>query len=194
MTKRITAAVAILSAMVGTANAALSINWGTPAGFTLADGTTPIVATGNALLQLIYSPDAVAGVAGLDGSATGDTILDQAVVDVNLDGFGYAIGYSDTYSGAYQAGFVYIRAFQSGTAVGSTPAGSQYFSGPMFATINNPGGATPPDDVNAGDAGTGTGDFGTYRLNQVVAVPEPATYAFIGIGALMAAVRRMRRS
>ena len=45
--------VAALIAGASVASADIRINWSTPSGFTLADGTTPMLGAGNALFQLI---------------------------------------------------------------------------------------------------------------------------------------------
>ena len=188
---------AILAALVASAAVssygAISINWLTPSGFVQNDGTTPLLQdTPTALFQLIYSADNTAGAANADGSSTGDTILEEIVVnsvDVDVD----ASFFSDVYSQPFTSGFVYLRVFEAGTTVGNTPAGTWYFTGPVFATQD----ITPPaldQQVNEGSPGGGAGPSGRYILNQQVPVPEPGVLAFLGIGSLLMVVRRFRRS
>lgn len=177
------------------ANAFLYVAWNGFSGFTMSDGVTPWVPDpSSALVQLIYSPDAIAGDPLPGGAATGDTILDEQMVTEAMVGNPYGAGFSFIYGPDTDlVGFLYVRVFEAGTSPGVVPVGAFYYTSPLYATVNNPGPPTPPNDVSAGDAGTGDGDFGTYRLTQQV-VPEPSVIALAALGAAVVAVRRFRRS
>lgn len=180
-------------------HASLIVNWGDPTGFVMNDGTTPILDGGvgtTALVQLIWTGDGVqddALIGGLVGGAN-EILAQQTITDVQF-GNPYAGTFSFDYGPeADRSGFLYVRVFQGGTSIGNVNAGDWYFTGMLTATVNNPGGAAPPDDVYAGDPPYGgTGDFGTFALNQQV-VPEPTTLALAALGVLGLVARRFRRS
>ena len=143
-------------------------------------------------MQLIYSSDATLGAANPDGTAQGDTILRQLIAnstDHDLDASFFADNFTDP---TFLAGNVYIRVFDVGSAVGSTPAGTWYFTGPSIATADKTVSDTP-QQADDGILGGGTGRNGRYVLNTQV-VPEPGTLAFLGLGAVAMVVRRMRKA
>lgn len=194
--KRILLVLSAIAVSALSANAFLYVAWNGPSGFTYADGTTPLFSspTNTALVQLVFSPDNVAGDALPTGLATGDTIIDQRVLTEPEVGNPYGALFSYIYGPDTDlVGYLYVRVFEEGTSIGVVPLGAFYYTGPIVATTVNPGPPTLPDNVGAGDAGTGDGDFGTYRLTQVV-VPEPSVIALAALGAAVVAVRRFRRS
>jgi hypothetical protein len=193
--KKIAIFMAVAAAAVTSAHSAIFVAWNGPSGFTMADGTTPLVGgVAQALVQLVYTPDAIAGSAEIGGTATGDTVLDQQLIDEALTGNAYGAGFSFVYGpSADLIGFLYVRVFEAGTSIGNVNVGDFYYTGPLFATVNNPGPPATPNDVNAGAAFGGDGDSGTFRLTQQV-VPEPSVLALAALGAAVVAVRRFRRS
>lgn len=192
MKKVLTAIAAVVIA--GTVNADIFVNWSGPSGFVQNDGTTPIVPDPTtALVQLLYSVDGSFDAADIGGTAGSDSVLSQQLISEVLTGNPYGAQFSFVYTAPFQAGFLAVRVFDGGTSSGVVPAGTWYFTGPAVATLNNSGGANPPDPVRAGLAGTGPGPFGTYILNQQV-VPEPMSIAFLGLGAVIAAARRIRKA
>ena len=190
--KKLTTILAVL-AIASAVNADIVVNWSGPSGFVKNDGNTPLVPDpATALVQLLYSTDNSFADADIGGTAGSDTVLSQQTISEVTAGNPYGT-FSFPYSTPFQAGFLAVRVFDGGTGVGNVPAGTWYFTGPSFATINNAGGSNPPDDVNAGLGGTGPGPLGTYILNQQV-VPEPMSIAFLGLGAVIAAARRIRKA
>lgn len=184
--KKIVIAIAA-ALMAAQSYADLNINWNTASATVFRnDGTTPLLTSGSALFQLIYSPDNNAGQALTDGTAENDTILEQLVVDSSTADTG-AEFFSDSYSQSFISGFVYMRVFDVGTSVGNTPALTWYLTGNVTATTD----ILPPTPNQEVRLGATVG--GTYTLNQQV-VPEPTAIAFLAIGGALVAVRRMRKA
>jgi len=80
------------------------------------------------------------------------------------------------------------------------PVGNGTF---LYTVIYTPTASLILDGATAGAAVVGANQIGTYDTtgnggganpNQWVVVPEPSTYAFMGLGAVLLAVRRLRRS
>ena len=180
--KKITVLVALLVSM-GVARADILVNWLDNSGFTQIDGVTPIAASGNVLAQLIFTATGDIEATGLAGD-----VRSSAVMNVPNDTFNpYIAGFSFNYDAPFESGFLYIRVFSAEVPT----VGDYYWNGPVFATINNPGGSNPRDVVSTGPAGSGSGDFGTHIVNIQI-VPEPSTLAFLGIGGLVLAIRRRK--
>ena len=192
--KKILAITAALALGVN-AYAGLNISWiESGGGITRSDGTTALLDSGSALFQLIFSTDNSAGAAGTDGSAAGDTILDQLVVDQSTAGNDASFFASQYNNATFTAGYVFLRVFDIGTSIGNTPGNTWYLTGPAYATQDLANNATP-QQVDDGVSGGGPNPSGSYRLNtQVVAVPEPTVFAFLGIGGMLIAARRMRKA
>lgn len=149
-----------------------------------------------ALIQLIRSTDAVndgvnvGSVGSTAATAGNDTVL--AVLWAGAGGVGDGFTYDlQTYAALNASDYIYVRIWEShrlsGSGVNSvTPAPTTaYYDSQIVQGSALPGAA-----------------FKTFEYStptspvqwNVVAVPEPATYAFMGIGALLLFVRRMRRS
>jgi sulfatase modifying factor 1 len=163
------AATIVLSWVPG-AFARMAINWATPSGFTRADALTPLLDGGSALVQLIYSVDAVADPADVDGATTvDDVVLAEAVM---TSGTASAAGqhFAAVYTNATSLGYVYLRVFDTGTAPMAVPPGTAYFnSAPTFIMDS-----TLPalyQEVNEGAFAQGTAQDGSgrYVLDQVIA-------------------------
>jgi len=204
MNKKIMAIIgaALVAGFAVTANAGLSVQWGflwgmypSGAGDLTSTSTGDGVAGSSAVLwQLVYSADAAANIVDSSGAAT----LDDVVLTSRTTLAGGSGGFDEfLYDGgivaaafetaAYSTGYVYVRVFQD-TNPG---AGDKYYNSPTLA-ISNINLADPlrvPDKL---DGNTNSGSQGD-SLNLTI-VPEPGTFAFLGIGGLLLAVRRMRRS
>lgn len=189
----------ILAAVAGimvstTAMADIAISWYGDTGF--YNWNAPVSPTdpdyinfggGSATAYLIWSPDAT--IDPVNSANTGLVSGNDVVIDsltVNNAPYGdYANG-PEVYVGAYQNAFVYIRIVDTTGPSGST----QYYNSTTLATVAydplNPVVQFQNNNSVAG-AGSGLGD-------RMVLVPEPATFAFMGIGGLLLALRRMRRS
>lgn len=193
--KKLIAIMYSIVAISATSHGFLYVNWSGPSGFTMSDGVTPLVPDpAGALVQLIYSPDNIAGDALPGGIPTGDTILEEQVITEASTGNPYGAGFSYLYGPAADlVGYLYIRVFEAGTSPGVVPVGAFYYTGPIFTAVVNPGPPNVPNSINAGPAGGGDGDYGTFRLTQQV-VPEPSVLALAALGAAVVAVRRFRRS
>jgi hypothetical protein len=163
--------------------AGIAINWGTDSSLVYReDGTTFLLSGGaSTLFQLIRSADGVVGAALPDGSAFGNTILQELMVDASTaddDAQFFAEAYNNP---VFTAGFVYMRIFGIGSAIGSTPVGTYYLDSPVIALTDVIFPALP-QNLNLGGAPS-------YTLNQQV-VPEPSVLAFLGLGGLALAARR----
>jgi len=166
--------------------AGLSINWGTAAPVFRQDGTTALLSGGaSTLFQLWFSSDATIGAAGTDGTSAGDVLLKQLMVDSSTADESaefFADAFTDP---TFTAGFVYMRIFGLGSSIGNTPVGTYYIDGATIATADITG-VMFPQDLNLSGSGS---PAASYTLNLQV-VPEPATFAFFGLGGLMVALRR----
>lgn len=143
---------------------------------------------GSATAYLIWSSDNTidainAGTLGAGGVSGNDTVLDSVAVG-NAPYGDYSNG-AEIYAGALDTGFVYLRIIDL-----SAPGGAigQYFNSSILdPALYNP--AAPV--VQSLDNNVSPGAVG----NQMIAVvPEPSTYAFMGLGAVLLAIRRFRRS
>lgn len=151
----------------------------------------------NSIIQLIFSPTGVntgpSGTAPLV-PAVGNTVL----ASMPLNGifgfpgawnFGVANYPVPGVPGQYVGGYVFQRVFD--TLWGNSPTDQSFYAdGPMsLALANADGDPTPPADVSYFFASSGSG----YVLSQrVTIIPEPTTWALMGIGALAMIIRRRR--
>ncbi len=172
--------------------AVVSVNWSTPANSIKGpDGTTNAPSTW--IAQLIYSPDNVAS--PLDGNSPfnpteGEQVLASRQLNVNnIAGRIFSATPKVSAADGLAGGFVYTRVFNVDFNGGSPSTPTFYGNG---AVITGPlvVESTDPTTVLAHwSSPTGT----QVIVNQaVVAVPEPSTYAFFGVGALVLA-RRLRK-
>ena len=171
-------------ALAVSANAAFILNWGAAAGFT-TDGTNPILpGVGQSTVANLYlAPDGVADEIGPGGVPQGDDILLDTATATNGGGSYEEYGFFGPalFNAPFQAGSVYGVIFQDSVI----DAGDALYRGPLQAANDNPGAPVAPDtyemntDLAYGDAFNGT------------VVPEPASLALLGLGALV--VLRMRK-
>jgi PEP-CTERM motif len=184
----------IIAASAATAD--INVNWKSADGFLRIDDATGILEPVNtgvtALAQLIYAPaNAYSAATAAVGGAVeaGYQILDTYVITDALGTDAYGI-FSESYSGTFQAGFIYVRVFDGGTGnPANIVGGTWFYDSPIVATINN---LTPdsPDTINANGANTSPSfGFGDVLYKQV---PEPTTLAFLGIGGVVLALRRRK--
>jgi len=188
--------VGLMAAGALSANATISVNWGFGWGMyestavDLGGGSGGVAENSAVLWQLIYSPDAAADIVDASGNPTaGESILATRTTSLGgsggFDAFLYDGGsFGSTYTAAFTAGYVYIRVFQDTTPT----AGDKYYNSPTLQLVD----ITPPATPQILDGNTDSATQGD-KLNLTI-VPEPGTFAFLGIGGLLLAVRRMRRS
>lgn len=192
--------------VAASAMADININWRAQAGF-YENGTAGaypgdgiVFPSGSALAMLIWTPfnggsptiDPV-DITDIAGNYTGgdDLWLDSLTltypgnVTDEFAPFGNQEIYQNVnYGGTtLQGGYVYIRIFSD-----TTPAsGEYYFNGPTLLTTAFVLNEAP--QILEGNTDNTNGN----QLNQLI-VPEPSVLAFLGAGALMVAIRRMRKA
>jgi hypothetical protein len=178
----------LLSGVASSAMASVSINWISPANSILTDTSTAAPSTW--IAQLIYSPDAL--VSPFDGAnpflpTEGEVVLRQGQLNINSINGRIVVG-SVTGGAEYEGGFIYTRVFNVDFNGGS-PSTPTLFGN--SALVSGPLPAFSPTDPTTIINHSSTGLL--VNVNQaVVIVPEPSTYAFFGLGALMVA-RRLRK-
>ncbi len=209
-----TGAVAVLLAslalMPSSSNAAISINFDTSAidlgriYDTQANATAGLT-TGRlpigTIVQLIWTSDTTAGALDPLNPLTptgGDITINNGLNNYwTIDASAGRISHTITDSDSLIGGYVYARVFGA-TSTGSIGIGTMYLEAPVWSAT--PGTTTPsgPLVLATSDPATTlqfdiTPGGANIWLNQTI-VPEPSVLAFLGIGAALVAVRRMRRS
>lgn len=193
--KRLIVLVAVLSVVtVQTASAILAVNWKATEGFYKSDGITALLAGPGpqfALTQLIFSPDAIPN--PVDPFAPNyvsgnDVFLASYITDTSGDMYG-SFDSGTPYTGAYLAGYLFLRVFDQGSHLGLTN-GMWYYDSPLTNTIDNTTDPMFPDEYNFS---LYTPEFGDVLNKQVVVIPEPATWAFMLLGATTLVGRKLRR-
>ena len=179
--------------MIGqVSKAAIAISWGALGGFynynVVGSPVDPNdycnFGSGSAMAYLVYSSDAVrdfdySNAAG-QYLANGDYVLTSVLVNATDWGNFDVSTYTDL--NPIQGGYVYARIIDNSAPGG----GSQYFDSVALLTTAWVAPATPQDLVVNSD------NFVGDKMIQVV--PEPTVLAFLGIGAALVGVRRMRRA
>lgn len=193
MKKIILATLGVVGAVV--ANAAVIINWKGSAGFYEDPGAVPFLETGDSQVtaQLIYcgadglidDPTAVTGGANGNYVSDDDVVLSTYIVTASSSTYGDFNAGNYNNAGTFN-GNVYIRVFDAQNVVG----GTAYYNSAVKPITDDP---TIPTDITVVEANSDL--VNGNRINALfVVVPEPATFAFMGIGGLLLALRRMRRS
>jgi len=195
-------AVLALGAMAATSYGDININWRALGGFYKNGqfGVDPAGAIlfggGTTIAQLIWTPfnggsptiDAVN--VGNPNYVSGDDVFLDSITLTN-PGIGIYADYANgpetylnsTYGQTLQGGYVYLRIFQDNTPTG----GEYYFNGnPLLANAYT--GSESPQTLEGN-----TDNVNGNQLNQLI-VPEPSVLAFLGAGALVVAIRRMRKA
>ena len=190
--KRFITLFAILGA--ATANAVVSVNWTTPNNSIKGpDGTTNAPSTW--IAQLIYSPDNAASAlnpADPFVPTGGEHVMASRQLNVNnIAGRIFSATPKVSDADEFAGGFVYTRVFNVDYNGGSptTPTfygNSSVVSGPLQIETS-----TPSTIIAHWTAPTGT----QLVVNQqIVAIPEPSTYALAAVGIAAALWRRRRKA
>lgn len=184
--KKIALVALIVAVGASLAMAEVGVSWRSNQGFYRHDGVTALLNSGGtALAQLIFCgangtidlPDAAdPHYVGGDDQWWADYTLTATWGDFS----------AGTYTQTFVSGYYYVRVFDVGSGGGVTQ-GMWYFNGYSSNTVDMTAPYTPIDynvDVT-------TPAFGeTLDANSYEAVPEPATWAFMGLGALVMFLRR----
>lgn len=179
--------------------AAVSVNWLTPSNSIMqSDGTTP--APQSWMVQLIWSPDNA--ISGID-TANPFVPTDNERIFAEGDMFTTAPGVAGritvgkvSQTDDFATGFVYTRVFNVDYNGGSPSTPTLYGNSSIITGQNGAGGVPTGNGlvVETSDPLTVSRHWatgGTMVVNQVL-VPEPSTYAFFGLGAVVVA-RRLRK-
>ena len=169
------------------AMAEVGVSWRSNHGFFGHDGSTALLnGGGSALAQLIFC--GANGVIDLPDVADPNYVGgdDQWWSSFTLTASPWGDFSAGTYTQTFVAGYYYVRVFDVGSASGPTQ-GMWYFNGYTTNTTD----MTPPYTPIDYNIDVTTGAFGeTLNQNSYEAIPEPATWAFMGLGALVMFLRR----
>jgi len=192
--KKIIALLAAGAALTGMqASAAIALTFTSGAGIILqADGTTLLPAS--QAFAVYWSDDAVISFNNANYQAPGgdDVFLGVFNTSGGVAAVGRITGNANVpFASAPGANSIYIVVFQTaynggGSAIGD---GTKYGVGPVFTGLTDASTLPPPNADNYGITMTAN----HITLNQTM-VPEPASFAFFGLGVLVFAIRRFRRS
>lgn len=147
----------------------------------------------NSIIQLIYSPTGInSGYSSMNPLLpnVGNTLLASAPSSGNgFWNFGVANYPVPGVPGQYVGGYVFQRVFD--TLWGNSPTDQSFYAdGPMSSALANADAEpTPPADASFFFSSSGSGYVLSSRLTVI---PEPTTWALMGIGALAMIIRRRR--
>ena len=190
---RKTLAIIATLAIAINAQAALQVIWSGTEGFVRADGVTPI-GTGLAdgaptyLAQFLFSPSGTRADVQPGGVPTGDNVILASVVVNNADA-DYAPLPPESFTGAFEAGFVFARVFDVGSFDTATiVAGSRFYEGPTLAAADEP----DPSVFQNYSIHTGSAGFPGFQTDVLsgTVIPEPSVFALLGLGSLVLMIRR----
>ena len=190
--KRFITLFAILGA--ATANAVVSVNWTTPSNSIKGpDGTTNAPSTW--IAQLIYSPDNAASALNPADPFTptgGEQVMVSRELNVNnVAGRIFSASAKVSGSDAFAGGFVYTRVFNVNYNGGSPSTPTFYGDSAVITGALQIETSNPSTILSHWSAPTGT----QLIVNQqIVAIPEPSTYALAGVGIAAALWRRRRKA
>ena len=192
-----TAMIMVVLLTAGMASANVYVGWNAVGGFFWSNPVTGILAGGGSTIaQLIWSPDAAVSDANAntaDYLTGGETLLNEWTL-TEAGESEWAFWTTDIVvddGGANPAGgYVYARIFQDSVV----ETDDYYYAGPVIAAQNlDPNGEPKPQAQDyAMNIGGVSGDEIDGQYSAQV-VPEPATLALFGIGALIVGLRRKSR-
>ena len=174
----------LLSFSMGSSVQAAPVSWSTPSGFVQANGTTPLLESGSALFQLVYSADEIADPPGPGGGTSGDDVVwDQKVADSSTAGL-YGLHFAAAITNNFETGCLYVRVFDVGTSPGNVPLGTAYFTGPVAWPMYYLGLPYLNQEVTEGvfAGGLSSDGMGHYVLNQDEYVVSPLAEALDAMG------------
>lgn len=191
--KKIMAMTVLAAGMAVCANANIIINWQADAGFfDNVNGQNGILdPNGSTIARLVYSSDNSADnvIAGGAFQAGGNDVVLATFTVSSPSASTFADFNAGTYNGTFLSGFIYAQIFDKGGNSAITQ-GMLYYNSPLQATVNNSGAPNPPQVLQMNTDLTNGNEL---TRTVLAAVPEPSTYAFMGIGAVLMAIRRFRR-
>lgn len=185
--------IALLLVSSVSAQAFITVNWRTTAPLLVYGGTTypaDKVPDGS-LIQLIWTADMNMDAPVGSASTTGDDqILDSTGASASglagLNGIEYTyLDLSGVTEGQFNAGHVYVRAWDAVSPVGGT---DYYKQGAFVTTLT-----IDPGDPSAYDNADLSGG-GLTPMDTLLPVPEPSSLALAGLGMLVVLVRRRLRA